>query len=75
MLPQCYPPPIITPKMEVLKTMPIWVLRQAQRSGRQLEAWFQVATKLCLGSRSNKPIADISFLKITYLKEFFLPAA
>ena len=32
--PQLYPSPIITPIMKVLKTMPMWVFRKAQRSGK-----------------------------------------
>ena len=54
-------PSIKTAKMKVLKTMPIWVFRRAQRSGKLPEAWFQVSAKLSLGCRSKKPIADMSF--------------
>ena len=42
---------LITPKIKVLKTMPIWVFIQAQRFGKLPEAWLQVSVKLCLGSR------------------------
>ena len=49
--PPFLPRPLITPKIKVLKTMPIWVFRQAQRFGKLPEAWFQVSAKLRLGSR------------------------
>ena len=52
--------PLITPKIKVLETMPIWVFRQAQRSGKLLSALFQVSVKLRLSSKSKKPIADMS---------------
>ena len=32
--PPIFPTPLITPKIKVLKTMQIWVFRQAQRSGK-----------------------------------------
>ena len=54
----CYPP-IIMAKIKVHQTMPIWVFRRAQRSGKLLEAWFRVSAKLSLDSRSKKPIADM----------------
>ena len=38
--PQFLLPPTITPKIKSVKTMPIWVFRQAQRSGKLPEAWF-----------------------------------
>ena len=44
-------PPIKTPKIKVLKTISIWVFRQAQRSGKLPEACFQVSAKLRIGSR------------------------
>ena len=54
----CYPL-FKWPKIEVLKTMRIWVFRRAQRSGKLLEDWFWVSAKLSLDSRSKKPIADL----------------
>ena len=47
----CYPS-FKRPKIKVLKTMPIWVFRRAQRSSKLLEAWFWVSAKLSLDSRS-----------------------
>ena len=32
--PPIFPPPLITPKIKVLKIMPTWVFKQAQRSGK-----------------------------------------
>ena len=59
--PPFLPPSIITAKIKVLKTMPIWVFRCAQRSGKLPEAWFRVSAKLTLGCRSKKHIADMAF--------------
>ena len=47
-------PPIITAKLKVLRTRPIWVFRRAQRSVKLLEDWFWVSAKLSLDSRSKK---------------------
>ena len=38
--PPIFTTPTITPKIKSVKTMPIWVFRQAQRSGKLPEAWF-----------------------------------
>ena len=70
--PPFYPNPLITPKIKVLETMPIWVFRQAQRSGKLPEAWLQVSAKHRLGSRSKNILQICHFRTI---KEVFLPAA
>ena len=68
--PPFYPTPLITSKIKVLKTMPIWVFRQAQKFGKLPESWFQVSAKLCLGSRS-KNLFEIHHSKTTYLQNNF----
>ena len=59
--PPFYPTPLKTLKIKVLKTMPIWVFIQTQKSDKLPEAWKEVSSKLRLGSRSTKPLWDTAF--------------
>ena len=43
---------------------PIWVFRRAQWSGKLLEAWFKVSTKLCLVVRSSLQLVNLCSISI-----------